>query len=54
MKKKFEVSKGFIVGNKIDEIDELKNNLCFELKTVDTNGQENIYQLQLTVTEITE
>lgn len=45
---------GFVIGNKIDEIDELKNNLWFELKIVDTNGQENIYQLQVIVTEITE
>ena len=45
---------GFVIGNKIKEIDELKNNLWFELKTIDTNEQENIYQLQLTVTEITE
>ncbi len=45
---------GFILGDKVERIDDLRNNLWFELKTVDTNGQENIYQLQLTVTEITE
>ena len=34
--------------------DELQNNLFFELKTTDLNGEENEYQLQLTVTEVTE
>lgn len=32
----------------------MQNNLFFELKTTDLNGEENEYQLQLTVTEVTE
>ena len=35
------------------EEDDLQNNLYFELKTTNLDGEENIYQLQLTVTEIT-
>lgn len=35
------------------EEDDLQNNLYFELKTTNLGGEENIYQLQLTVTEIT-
>lgn len=34
------------------EIDELKNNLFFELKTTNLNGEENEYQLQMTLTEV--
>lgn len=40
-----------IFGNKISNIDELKENLWFELKTTDLNGEENVYQIQLTLTE---
>ena len=43
---------GLIVTNKLRNIDELKDNLWFELKTIDANGVENTYQLQLSVTEI--
>ena len=35
------------------EEDDLQNNLYFELKTTNLSGEENTYQLQLTVTEIT-
>ena len=35
------------------EEDDLQNNLYFELKTTNLDGEENTYQLQLTVTEIT-
>ena len=35
------------------EEDDLQNNLYFELKTTNLGGEENTYQLQLTVTEIT-
>lgn len=35
------------------EEDDLQNNLYFELKTTNLDGEENTYQLQLTVTEVT-
>jgi len=35
------------------EIEELQNNLFFRLKTTNLKGEENEYQLQLTLTEIT-
>lgn len=44
---------GVVLGNKANSIDELKENLWFELKTMDTNGKENAYQLKLTLTEVT-
>ena len=31
---------GFIIGNKVEKIDDLKENLWFELKTTDLNGNE--------------
>lgn len=34
------------------ETDNLQNNLFFELKTTNLNGEENTYQLQLAVTEV--
>lgn len=39
----------------IDEgiADNLKNGLCFELTTINKNGEKNVYQLQLSVSEIT-
>ncbi len=40
-----------VFGNKISNIDELKENLWFELKTTDLNGEDNVYQIQLIVTE---
>lgn len=42
-----------IIGSKVDDADDLKNNLYFELNTTDLNGEQNTYQIQLTVTEIT-
>lgn len=39
-----------IIGTKTDI---LKDNLYFELKTSDLNGDENVHQLQLSLTEIT-
>lgn len=36
-----------IIGREIESID----NLWFELKTTDLNGKENVYQLQLTLTD---
>ena len=42
---------GFIIGNKVEKIDNLKENLWFELKTTDLNGNEEAYQVQLTLTE---
>ena len=35
------------------EEDDLQNNLYFELKTTNLDGEENTYQLQLAVTEVT-
>lgn len=39
---------------KIDDTDDLKNLLFFELTAKDTDGKENVYQLQLSLTEVTE
>lgn len=46
---------GKIAGDvlKSAEKDDLQNNLYFELKTTNLSGEENTYQLQLAVTEIT-
>ena len=41
----------FIIGSKVKSIDELQQNLWFELKTTDLNGEEEVYQLQLTFSE---
>lgn len=43
-------SKDGIINNNIESIDELKDNLWFELKTTDLNNKENVYQIQLTMT----
>lgn len=45
-----QISGDIIVDSNIDK---LADNLWFELKTIDLNGKENIYQLQLEMTEIT-
>ena len=42
---------GFIIGGKVASIDELKENLWFELKTTDLHGKETSYHLRLTLTE---
>ena len=44
--------KDVIIGKKASTVNELKENLWFELKTSDLNGRTNTYQLQLTLTEI--
>ena len=40
-----------ILGNDIKRVDDLKDNLWFELKTTDLDGAENVYQIQLTIVE---
>ena len=40
-----------ILGNEVKSVDDLKENLWFELKTTDLNGAENVYQIQLVLTE---
>ena len=40
-----------VIGHMVKSIEELKDNLWFELKTTDFNGEETVYQVQLTVTE---
>lgn len=45
------VSGDNIIDSKIADIDELREILWFELKTTDLNGKENVYQIQLTLTE---
>ncbi len=42
---------GIIIGSKVKSVDELRENLWFELKTTDLIGKENVYQIQLTLTE---
>lgn len=44
---------GVVIGNNVENIDELKDNLWFELKTTDQYGEEKVYQIQLKLTEIT-
>lgn len=44
---------GILTRDKINDVDDLKNNLYFELTTIDTHGEENVYQLQMSLTEIT-
>ena len=40
-----------ILGNEVKNVDGLKDNLWFELKTTDLNGTENVYQIQLKFTD---
>lgn len=35
------------IGHKVNNVEELIENLWFELKTIDTVGKENVYQIQL-------
>lgn len=42
-----------IIGSKVENVNDLMNNLYFELNTTDLNGEQDIYQIQLTLTEIT-
>lgn len=50
-----EIGLGKVSGDIINEteIEELKNNLFLELSTTNLNGEENEYQLQLILTEVT-
>lgn len=45
---------GGVLGTVVDEeqVADLKNNLFFELTTTDTNGEENVYQIQMLVSEV--
>ena len=47
---------GRIAGDVISraQIDDLQNGLFFELKTTSSNGEQHQYQIQLTLTEVTE
>ncbi len=49
------VSIGKITGDVLNDtdIEKIDENLWFELKTIDLNGEENTYQLQLKLIEIT-
>ena len=40
---------GIMIGTEIENLEELTENLWFELKTTDTDGKEHIYQLKLTI-----
>ena len=43
--------KNLLFGNKVEDIDELRENLWFELETTDSNGQERAYQIHLSFVE---
>lgn len=43
-----------IIGSKVENANELNNDLYFELCTTDLSGEQDTYQVQLTLTEITE
>ena len=45
--------KSTLKTEQVDDIDNLVDGLWFELKTVDLDGEENTYHLQLEVIEIT-
>ena len=45
--------KSIIRRIKIDDVNDLENVLYFELTTKNKNGEENVYQLQISLTEIT-
>ena len=42
-----------LTGTRINGLSDLKNNLYFELTTTDMNGEENMYQLQIILKEVT-
>lgn len=46
--------KDILIGTKVEKANELKDNLYFELNTTDLNGNQNTYQVQLTVTDVTD
>lgn len=41
-----------LTGRRVENTEDLKNNLWFELNTTDVNGKTSTYQLQLKLTEI--
>lgn len=43
-----------IIGNKVENANELNNNLYFELNTTDLSGEQDTCQVQLILTEITD
>ena len=45
------ISGSDIIGRTDENMDELRKNLWFELKTTDLNNKENTYQLKLTLSE---
>ena len=40
-----------IISESVEKIDDIEENLWFELKTTDLNGEEEVYQIQLTLSE---
>ena len=44
---------GILTGTQPNRVDDLQDNLYFELLTTGTDGKENTYQLQVFVTEVT-
>ena len=40
-----------LIGNKIESIEESRENLWFELKIIDLSGKETVYQIQLNLIE---
>lgn len=42
-----------VISGKIDDDNDLNNNLYFELVTIDTEGKRSVYQLQMSLSEIT-
>ena len=45
------ISGADIISKEVENNDDWRDNLWFELKTTDLNDKENVYQLKLTVTE---
>ena len=43
-----------LIGNKVKNLEELRDNLYFELSTTDAEGENSTYQIQLVVTNVTE
>lgn len=43
---------GIITSTKIKDVDDLKNNLYFELTTMNKDGEKQVYQLQMSVEEV--
>ena len=44
---------GVIIGNGVENIDELLQSLYFELRVTDLNGRESVYTFPLNLTKIT-